>query len=123
MNPRVFVLSGGVRHRPAKSKTGLEGTFVQKKKKKKQKKAAINKNIYAGLELGRQLKEAKAILGEEDVPVDCCSPCTQEMPQENFPGVVLLASLGVRKCHGCKGQILRQNSQPPKDLVFCMQAL
>ena len=44
--------------------------------------------------------------------------CTQELPEENFPEVVLLAALGVRRCHGCKGQIIRKNCQPPTDLVF-----
>ena len=73
--------------------------------------------------LGRQLKEAEAILAEEDVPTDCSPPCIKEMPEENFAEVVLLAALGVRKCNGCKGQIIRKNCQPPKDSVFCMQAL
>ena len=81
----------------------------------------MNKNIRIGL--GRQLKEAEAILAEEDVPFDCSPPCSQELPQENLPEVVLLAALGVRKCHGCKGQILKQNCQPPKEFFFCMQAL
>ena len=72
--------SGSARHRPAKTKTGIEGTFV---KKKKQKKAAANKNMHVGL--GRQLQEAKAILAEEDVPIDCSPPCTQELPEENVP--------------------------------------
>ena len=40
-NPQVFVPSGGARHRPVKTKTGIEGIFVQKKKNKK--KAAVNK--------------------------------------------------------------------------------
>ena len=88
-NPQVFVPSGGERHRPVKTKTDIEGTFVWKKKK--QKKAAVNKNMHVGL--GRQLKEAKAILAEEDVPIDCSLPCTQELPEENFPEVVLLAAL------------------------------
>ena len=70
--------------------------------KKKQKKAALNKNMHVGL--GRQLKEAKAILTEEDLPIDCSPPCTQELPEENFPEVVLLATLGIRKCHGCKSK-------------------
>ena len=33
-NLQVFVLSGGARHRHVKTKTGLEGTFVQKRKRK-----------------------------------------------------------------------------------------
>ena len=63
-----------MRHRPSKTKTGIEGTFVQKKKCKK---ADVNKNMHVGLR--RQLKEAKAILAEEDVPIDCSPPCTQEL--------------------------------------------
>ena len=70
-NPRVFVPSGGARHRPAKTMTGMEGTFVRKKK---QKKAAVNKNMHVGL--GRQLKEAKAVQEEEDVPIESSPPCT-----------------------------------------------
>ena len=81
----------------------------------------MNKNIHIGL--GRQLKEAEAIWAEEDMPIDCSPPCSQELPQENFTEVVLLAALGVRKCHCCKGEILKQNCQPPKDMVFDMQAL
>ena len=79
-NPKVFVLYSGARRRPVKTKTGIEWTFVQKRK---QKKAAVNKNMHVGL--GRQLKEAKAILAEEDVPIDCSPPCMQELPEEKFP--------------------------------------
>ena len=57
--------------------------------KKKQKKAAVNKIMHVGL--GRQLKEAEAILAEEDVQIDCYPPCTQELPEGNFPEVVMLA--------------------------------
>ena len=96
--------SSGARHRPVKTKTGIEGTFCEKKK---QKKAAVNKNMHVGL--GRQLKEAKAILAQEDVLIDCSPPCTQEPPKENFLEVVLLDTLGVRKCYSCKGQIIRKN--------------
>ena len=109
--PQVFVPLGGARHRPARTQTGLEGTFMQKKKKK-QKKSSVNKNMQVGL--GRQLKEAEAILAEELVPIDCSPPCTQELPEENFLEVVLLDALGVRKCHGCKGQIVKKIASPPK---------
>ena len=34
-NTQVFVPSSGTRHRPVKTKTGIEGTFVQRKKQKK----------------------------------------------------------------------------------------
>ena len=60
--------------------------------------------MHVGLQ--RQLKEAKAFLAQEDVPVGCSPPCTQELPEVNFPEVVFLVALGVRKCHSCKGQIL-----------------
>ena len=72
----------------------------------------MNKNMYVGL--GRQLKEAKAILAEEYVPIDCSPPCTQTLPEENFPEVILLATLGVRKCHGCKGQIIKKIASPQR---------
>ena len=68
--------------------------------------------------LGKQLWEAKAILAEEHVPIECSPPYAQDLTAENFSEVVLLATLGVRKCHGCKGQIIRNNFQLPKDLVF-----
>ena len=89
--PTVFVPSGGARHRPAKTKTGIKGTFVQRKR---QKKAAVNKNMHVGL--GRQLKEAKTILAEEDVLIYCSPPCTQELPEENFPDIILLAFSGCK---------------------------
>ena len=41
-NPWVFVPSTGTRHRPVKTKTGIQGTFVQKKKQKK----SSAKNIH-----------------------------------------------------------------------------
>ena len=68
--------------------------------------------------LGRQLREAKAILAEEDVPIDCSPPCTQELPEENFPDIVLLAALGIRKCHGCKGQKIQKSASPQKIWFF-----
>ena len=58
VNPQVFVLSSGARHRPTKTKTGIEGTFMQKKK---QKKSSVNKNIHIGLRW--QLKEAEVYSG------------------------------------------------------------
>ena len=62
--------------------------------------------------LGRQLKEAKAILAEEHVAIDCSPPFGEELPKENFLEVVLLAALDVRKCQGCKGEILRMKCLP-----------
>ena len=58
--------------------------------------------MHVGLE--RQLKEAKAIPAEAnaDVHIDCSPPCGHETPKKNFPEVVPVADLGVRKCHSCK---------------------
>ena len=64
---------------------------------------------------------AEAILAGKEIN---CSPlCSQGPPEDNVPEVVLMAALGIRRCHGCKGEILKQNCQPPKDLVFWLQAL
>ena len=71
--------------------------------------------------LGKQLKQAKAILAEEDVPIDCSSPCSQKLSVENVLEVVLLAALGVRKCHSCKGGILR--TKCPQKIWFFLQAV
>ena len=76
----------------------------------------VNKNMH--VVLGRQLKEAKAILAQEDVPIDFSPPCTQELPEENVPEVVLITALGVRKCHGCKLQTIRTNCSPQKIWFF-----
>ena len=116
-NPQVFVPASGVRHRPLKRKSSMEGKFVNKKKLKKGR-ANLYKTMHVGL--GKQLKEANAILTEEntDEPFDCCPPCSQELPKETFPEVVLLAALGVRKCHSCKGDILRMNC-PPQHITHC----
>ena len=92
--------ASGARHRPLKTKTGI-GKFMNKKKLKKGR-AFIFKTMHVGL--GRQLKEAKVILAEEDVPIDCSPPCGQEPPKENFTELVLLAAVGVGKCQGCKGK-------------------
>ena len=75
-------------------------------------------NKYINVGLTRQSKEAEAILAVEDVPIDCSPPCTQELPKENFPEVVLLSALGVGKCHSCKGQIMKNIARPPKIWFF-----
>ena len=100
---------------PLKTKTGIEGTFLHKKKPNKEV-VNVNKTMHVGL--GRQLKEAKVILTEEDAPSDCFPPCRQELPKGNFLEVVLLAALGVRKCHSCKGQLIEKSSNPQKIWVF-----
>ena len=109
-----------MRHKPLKTKTGIEGKFLSKKKPKKGR-ANVYNTMHIGL--GRQLKEAEALLAEEDVTIYCSPPCSQELPEENFTEVVLLAALGIRKCYGGKGEIIRTVCPPPKDSVFCLQAL
>ena len=52
------------------------------------------------------------------MPIDYSPPCIQELPEENFTEVVLLTALHVRKCQGCKEEIIRTKCAPPKDLVF-----
>ena len=49
--------------------------------------------------LGRQSKEAKAILAQDnvDAPNDCSPSCGQEPPEKNFLEVVVLAALSVTK--------------------------
>ena len=74
--------SSGARHRPLKTKTGLEGTFLHKKIPKKGA-VNVNKNMHVGLE--RKLKEAEAILAEEDVPIDCPPPLYSGTTQRIFP--------------------------------------
>ena len=116
-NPQVFIPSSGTRHRPVKAKTSIQGgAFVQKKK---QKKTTVPKNIHIGLAC--QITVAEAILAEKEI--NCSPPSSWVCPGESVPEVVLMAALGIRRCHGCKGQILKQNCQSPKHLVFQMQAL
>ena len=35
-NPQIFIPSSGARHRPVKTKTSIQGAFVQKRNKRKQ---------------------------------------------------------------------------------------
>ena len=42
----------------------------------------VNVNKIKHVGLGRQLKEAKAILAEENGSIDCSPPCTQELLKE-----------------------------------------
>ena len=115
-NPQIFIPSSVARHRPVKTKASAQGEYVQKKK---QKKTTVKKTSQRGL--SHQITVAEAILTEEEI--NCSPPCSQGPPKDNVPEVVLMAALGIRRCHGCKGEILKQNCQSPKDLVFWMQAL
>ena len=67
--------------------------------------------------------EAEAILAKEDALIACSPPYSQELPEENFLEIVPPAALGLRKCHGCKGEIIRIKCPPPKRFGLCMQAL
>ena len=73
------------------------------------------------ISLVQQITLAESILTEEET--NCSPPCSQEPHEDNLPEVVLMAALGIRRCHGCQGEILKQNCQHPKDLLFRMQAL
>ena len=115
-NPDIFIPSSGARHRPVKTKTSIQGEYVQTKK---QKKTTIKKTSH--ISLTHQITLVEGILTEEEI--NSSPPCSQEPHEDNVPEVVLMAALGIRRCHGCKGEILKQHCQPPKDLVFRMQAL
>ena len=87
--------------------------------KKETKESNCQKTSHIGLT--HQITVAEAILAEKEI--NCSPPCSQGPPKDNVPEVVVMAALGIRRCHGCKGEILKQNCQPPKDLVFWMQAV
>ena len=115
-NPDIFIPSSGARHRPVKTKTSIQGEYVWTKK---QKKTTIKKTSH--ISLTHQITLAEGILTEEEI--NSSSPCSQEPHKDNVPEDVLMAALGIRRCHGCRGEILKQHCQSPKDLVFRMQAL
>ena len=88
-NPPVFVPSIGVRHRAFKRKS-IEGTFIQ---------------------------EAELIIAEEtaDVCIDSFPPAmARKHLRKILMEVVVLAMLGVRECHRCKGEFLKNKCPPPK---------
>ena len=87
--------------------------------KKETKENNCQKTNHIGLT--HQITVAEAILAEKEI--NCSPPCSQGPPKDNALEVVLMAALGIRRCHGCKGEILKQNCQPPKNLGFQMQAL
>ena len=95
-NPEIFIPSSGARHRPVKTKTSIQGKYVQKKK---QKKTTVKKTSHIGL--AHQITVAEAILTEKEI--NCSPPCSQEPHEDNVPEVVLMAALGIRRCHGCQG--------------------
>ena len=114
-NPDIFI-PYHARHRPVKTKTSIQGKYVRTKK---QKKTTIKKTSH--ISLAHQITLVEGILTEEEI--NSSPPCSQEPHEDNVPEVVLMAGLGIRRCHGCRGEILKQHCQPPKDLVFRMQAL
>ena len=73
------------------------------------------------ISLAHQITLAEGILTEEEI--NCSPPCSQEPNEDNVPEVVLMAALGIRRCHGCKGKYWNKIASPPKDLMFRMQAL
>ena len=115
-NPDIFIPSSGARHRPVKTKTSIQGEYIRTKK---QKKTTIKKPSH--ISLAHQITVVEGILTEEEI--NSSPPCSQEPHKDNVPEVVLMAGLGIRRCHGCMGDILKQHCQLPKDLVFRMQAL
>ena len=120
INPQIFVPASDVRHRPLKTETSIEGKFVNKKKLKK---GRVNVYETKHVGLGRQLEEAEAVTAKEVVFIDCSPLCGQELLEKNFPEVVLLSTVGVRKCWSCKGRNFKNEVLTPEDLVFCMQVL
>ena len=78
------------------------------KKKRNKRKELSKKTSHIGI--AHQITVAEAILTEKEI--NCSPPCSQGPPKDNVPEVVLMAALGIRRCHGCKGKILKQNCQP-----------
>ena len=106
-NPDIFIPSSGTRHRPVKTKTSIQGEYIRTKK---QKKRTVKKTSH--ISLAHHITLAEGILTEEEI--NCSPPCSQEPHKDNVPEVVLMAGLGIKRCHGCMGDILKQNCQPPK---------
>ena len=92
-NPDIFIPSSGARHRPVKTKTSIQGEYVWKKK---QKKTTVNKTSH--ISLTHQITLVEGILTEEEI--NCSPPCSQEPHEDNVPEVVLMAALGIKRCHG-----------------------
>ena len=64
------------------------------------------------IDLACQITVAEAILAEKEI--NCSPPCSQGLPEDNVPEVMVMAALGIRRCHGCKREILKQNCQSPQ---------
>ena len=86
---------------------------------KETKETTIKKTSH--ISLVHQITWVEGILTEEEI--NSSPPCSQEPHKDNVTEVVLMTALGIRRCHGFKEEILKQHCQPPKDLVFRMQAL
>ena len=106
-NLDIFIPSSGARHRPVKTKTSIQGKYIQTKK---QKKTTIKKTSH--ISLAHQITLAEGILTEEEI--NSSPPCCQELHEDNVPEVVLMAGLDIRRYQGCRGEILKQHYQPPK---------
>ena len=70
-NPDIFIPSSGARHRPVKTKTSIQGEYIQTKK---QKKTTIKKNSH--ISLVHQISLAEGIVIEEEI--NSSPPCSQE---------------------------------------------
>ena len=106
-NSDIFIPSSGARHRPVKTKTSIQGEYIWTNK---QKKTTIKKTSH--ISLAHQITLAEGILTEEEI--NSSSPCSQEPHKDNVPEVVLMAGLGIRRCHGCMGDILKQHCHPQR---------
>ena len=115
-NPQIFIPSSGARHRPVNTKTSIWGEYVQKKK---QKKTTVKKTSHIGLTC--QITMVEVILAEKEI--NCSPPCSQGPPKDNVPEVVLMAALGIGRCHGCKGEIMKQNTSPQKSSILDASSL
>ena len=91
-NPEIFIPSSGTRHRPVKTMTSIQGKYVQKKK---QKKTTVKKTSHIGFT--HQITVVEFILTEKEI--NYSPPCSQEPHEDNVPEVVLMAALGIRRCH------------------------
>ena len=75
-----------------------------------QKKTTLKKTSHIGLAC--QITVAEAILAEKEI--NCSPPCSQGHPENNVPEVVLMAALGIRRCHGCGGGNIETKLSPSK---------
>ena len=81
-------------------------------------KTKVCRNNHVGFR--RQLQEAESILAEEEddnTTFEYSPLCGQELPAKNDPEVVLFSGVAIRKCHGCKGEIVQNINLLSKDFI------